>query len=459
MMMTGPALAVNTSGVTNGIASEPALNGTASPVFAIFNQSSDAGSAPLDAPTLEACSVRNEAELRGNILPFWMKFTPNPAHGGFFGEVSTDLIVQKDAPHGAVATTRILWTFAAAYERYHDPQYLGMARLAYEDLMNHFWDKTNGGLYWSVATNGAPFDARKEIYIQGFGILGLSEYYRATREPAALEQAIALYRMIEARARDHKHGGYFEEFTPDWRLETDLSHSLMGAEALKSQNIHLHLLEAYANLLQVWPDPALRRDLRDLADVMLAHIYDSRTHHLRLFLDPDWTPRSQNLSFGHDIEFAWLFCEAANVLGDPALIARSRTIAVEIARTTLAEGVDVDGALFNKAGPSGIPDRSKDWWPQSEATVGFANAYQISGDPVFLMAALHTWDYIDAWLIDRQHGGWFRSVTADGRRSLAPKVSIWNCPYHNGRACMELAVRLKAAAAHLREVKVANEGK
>lgn len=408
------------------------------------------GPAPLDPATLRAYSARIEAELRGNILPFWMKYTPDRAHGGFFGEVSTDLVVQKEAPHGAVATTRILWTFAAAYERYRDPQYLDMARLAYDDLMNHFWDPTNGGLYWSVAANGAPSDARKEIYIQAFGVLGLSELYRATGEPAALERAIALYRMIEMHARDHRHGGYFEEFTRDWRLETDLSRSLLGAEALKSQNVHLHLLEAYTNLLRVWPDPALRSDLRDLAEAMLAHVYDSGRHHLRLFLDPDWTPRSQDRSFGHDIEFAWLFCEAADALGEPALIARSRTMAVEIARTTLAEGVDADGALFNMAGPSGITDRSKEWWPQAEAAVGFVNAFQISGDPAFLRASLRTWDFIDTWLVDRKHGGWFRSMTADGRRSLDPKVSIWNCPYHNGRACMELVVRLKAAAAHLR---------
>ncbi len=408
------------------------------------------GPAPLDPATLRAYSARIEAELRGNILPFWMKYTPDRAHGGFFGEVSTDLVVQKEAPHGAVATTRILWTFAAAYERYRDPQYLDMARLAYDDLMNHFWDPTNGGLYWSVAANGAPSDARKEIYIQAFGVLGLSELYRATGEPAALERAIALYRMIEMHARDHRHGGYFEEFTRDWRLETDLSRSLLGAEALKSQNVHLHLLEAYTNLLRVWPDPALRSDLRDLAEAMLAHVYDSGRHHLRLFLDPDWTPRSQDRSFGHDIEFAWLFCEAADALGEPALIARSRTMAVEIARTTLAEGVDADGALVNMAGPSGIPDRCKEGWPQAEAAVGFVNAFQISGDPAFLRASLRTWDFIDTWLVDRKHGGWFRSKTADGRRSLDPKVSIWNCPYHNGRACMELVVRLKAAAAHLR---------
>jgi mannobiose 2-epimerase len=418
--------------------------------FVPASMASAGSPAQPDAAALGAYSARIEAELRGNILPFWMKYTPDPDHGGFFGEVSADLVVNKDAPHGAVATTRILWTFAAAYERYHDLQYLGMAVLAYDDLMNHFWDRTSGGLYWSVAANGTPSDARKEIYIQSFGILGLSEFFRATREPAALEQAIALYRTIEMRARDHRHGGYFEEFTPDWRLETDLGRSLLGAEALKSQNVHLHLLEAYTNLLQVWPDPGLRRDLRDLAEVMLAHVYDSGSRHLRLFLDPDWTPRSRNRSFGHDIEFAWLFCEAANALGEPALIDSSRTIAVEIARTTLAEGVDADGALFNMAGPFGITDRSKDWWPQAEAAVGFLNAYQISGDPALLRASLRTWDFIDDWLVDRQHGGWFRSVTAGGRRSPDPKVSIWNCPYHNGRACMELAVRLRAAAADLR---------
>jgi mannobiose 2-epimerase len=107
--------------------------------------------------------------------------------------------------------------------------------------------------------------------------------------------------------------------------------------------------------------------------------------------------------------------------------------------------VDADGAIFNAGEPKGVTDFEKEWWPQAEAVVGFLCAYQISRDERFLKAALHCWDFIEARLVDRKNGEWFRGVSRDGQvldRHL--KVSFWKCPYHNGRACLEAARRLRS---------------
>jgi mannobiose 2-epimerase len=201
-------------------------------------------------------------------------------------------------------------------------------------------------------------------------------------------------------------------------------------------------MEAYANLLRVWPDPGLHANLRDLAEKMLTRVLNPATHHLRLFLNDDWTPRSDEISFGHDIEFSWLLVETAEVLGDHDLIARTKTVAVEIARATLAEGVDTDGALLSEAGPKGLTNTHKEWWQQAEAVTGFFNAYQLSGDPRFLQASRHTWDFIEAHVIDRTHGEWYNLLARDGTVLSPDKVSLWKCPYHDGRACMEMVERL-----------------
>ena len=172
---------------------------------------------------------------------------------------------------------------------------------------------------------------------------------------------------------------------------------------------------------------------------MLTHVLNPANHHLRLFLGADWTPRSDAISYGHDIEFSWLLPEAAGVLGDPLLIAKTNAVALEIARTTLSEGIDTDGGVAEEGSPAGITDRSKEWWPQAEAAIGFLNAYQISGDPVFLRASLRAWDFIDTRIIDRKNGEWFQGLTKAGAPSRQPKVSFWKCPYHNSRACLSLS--------------------
>ena len=92
---------------------------------------------------------RIEQELTGNILPFWIKHTRDEVHGGFYGGLSNDLIIDNDQPRSAVLTARILWTYSAAYRAYHDDAYLTMARRAYDYLAQKFWDQRHGGVYWA----------------------------------------------------------------------------------------------------------------------------------------------------------------------------------------------------------------------------------------------------------------------------------------------------------------------
>ena len=402
----------------------------------------------MDPQIIQAYAVRIEAEAKQNILPFWIRQTVDRERGTVIGALTNDLVLPRSAERGALLSARILWTYSAAYRLYRDAAYLEMARLAHDDLINHFWDGEFGGFYWSIAPDGAPLQDRKQIYGQAFGIYALTEYHRATGLMEPLERAKDLFRLLEKYARDPQSGGYFEAFSREWEYIDDVRLSAVDLNEPKSQNTHLHVMEAYTNLLRVWPDATVRQTQSELLDVMLNRILCEKSGHLKLFFARDWTPRSEGISYGHDIEASWLLMEAAGVLGDQALIARLKLLALKIADVTLAEGVDADGALFNEGGPQGITNSDKEWWPQAEAVVGFINAYQLSAEERFLRAAFHCWDFIEARLIDKKNGEWFRGVTRDGvvlHEQL--KVSFWKCPYHNGRACFEAASRLRSLLA------------
>lgn len=396
------------------------------------------------AAALHAYSDQAEQELRSNILPFWLTHARDRAHGGFYGEITNDLKIDRTAPRGLLLTARILWTFSAAYRRYQDPAYLEMARWAYADLTERFLDRAHGGFYWSLDANQRPRDLRKQTYGQAFAIYALSEYARATGEPAARDLASATYRLLDASSRDPVHGGYFETCTRDWQRLTTADARIMGVPSAKSQNTNLHVMEAFTALLRIWPDDTIRRSQREMIEVVLTRILDPHTHHLVLLAEADWTPCGDAISYGHDIEVSWLLTEAAEISGDPAVLARVRPVAVAIARATLAEGVDTDGGVWNEGVPDRVTDATKEWWPQAEATVGFLNAYQISGDPQFFAASRHSWVFIQENLVDRSYGEWLRVATANTRlRARHPKLSFWKCPYHNGRACLELIERLR----------------
>jgi mannobiose 2-epimerase len=408
-------------------------------------RASDPPAAPRPAiPVAELTALASVAdrELRGDILPFWLAHTRNAENGGFFGQIDADMTVRKDSPRGALLTCRILWTFSAAYRANPEPAYLEMARWAYRDLVDHFWDAESGGLLWTITADGRPLDTQKLVYLQVFGIYSLSEYFRVTGEKPALEKAIAIYNLVEAHARDREYGGYFDALDRRWNRQADGRKNPLG-DAPKSQNSHIHILEGYTNLLRVWPNAGLRASQGELVEVLIKHLIDPRTHHLILFAREDWTPVSDAVSYGHDIELSWLLPEAAQGLGDPSLIARVRPISLAIARATLAEGIDSDGGVINEGGPHGYTDTNKDWWPQAEAVVGFMNAYQLSGDRRFLDASRRSWDFIEARFIDRVHGDWIERVKRDGTPIPRPKVTLWKCPYHSGRSCLEVAERVR----------------
>jgi mannobiose 2-epimerase len=376
------------------------------------------------------------------ILTYWSENTIDEINGGFYGRIDNDNQIVPGSPKGSVLNARILWTFSAAFNHDANPDYLDKASRAYRYIVDHFIDKQYGGVYWSVDYQGKPLDTKKQVYAVAFTIYALSEYYRASGIEAAKQNAIDLFYLLVEKAYDPVRTGYFEAYMRDWLPIDDLRLSAKDANEKKTMNTHLHVLEGFTNLYRTWPDKALKEHLEILLDNFFDHFIDHKTHHLVLFFDEDWRRRSDLVSYGHDIEATWLLLEAADVIGNEAMIEKIKKISITMADAVI-EGIDNDGGLWYEYEPADNHlIREKHWWVQAEAMIGFYNAWQISGDERHLELSINNWQFVKDKILDKVNGEWFWGVKQDGSVMRSEdKVGIWKCPYHNSRACMEILDR------------------
>ncbi len=378
-------------------------------------------------------------ELTTHIIPFWSALRDDE-NGGFYGFMDNELKLDKKADKGVILHARILWFYSQAYIILKDESLKEHAFHAYEFMKNHCIDYENGGVYWMLDYKGAPVDTMKHTYNIAFCIYALSAYYNAFGDRFALDLAYKLFADIEENTLDQY--GYGEAFSVDWKPIDNEALSENGLKADKTMNTVLHLIEAYTELLKAEHSERVEGRLRFLLSQMSDIVYDPDTDALRVFFDEKFSLVGDIHSYGHDIEASWLTDLACREIDDKELTEKFKDINVKIARNIQRLAIDTDGAMKNERENDKI-DRTRVWWVQAEAIVGFINAYQNSGDESFLKTAAGVWEFTKAYVIDKREGGeWFSELDENNvPHSYKEQVGPWKCPYHNGRMCLQVIAR------------------
>jgi len=378
-------------------------------------------------------------EFSDDILPFWHTMMPDRKNGGFFGRIDFSNAIDREAEKGLVLNARILWTFSSGYRLWQDERCLELAHRAFEFICTRFCDEKYGGYYWAVDAEGNPSQTKKQIYAQAFVIYAMAEYFLVTGNREALERALDLFALIEKYAFDQQNNGYIEAFSREWGVVEDLRLSKLDMNEKKTMNTHLHILEGYANLFKIHNETLLGERLKNLIGIFFDRIIDPADYHFRLFFDEFWNSKSDLISYGHDIEGSWLIQEAAEALQDDSLIKKSKENAVRMASAVLA-GINSFGGLCHETERKEPSNKGEmEWWAQAEGVVGFLNAWEISGDNLFLRTAASLARFITSYFLDLHGGEWYYRLNPQGEPIVTyDKAGFWKCPYHNSRMCFEL---------------------
>lgn len=390
-----------------------------------------------------------EASLWRDLIDPWFPACVDP-EGGFFQDFSEEWV--QGAPHGrfVVFQARMTWLAATLSELPGEcsDEFRRFALHGMRFLRERFLDG-EGGVLWQIDETGhrAGTHAReKHAYGTSFVIYAMAAVHRATGSPDALRYALRSFDWLERNLYDDAFGGYFEctdetgkrlvELPAGSAIKVDGIGTTYG---LKSQNTHLHLLEALTELAQVCDDPRVTGRLAEIRSILVDKLFHPDGW-LHICAEADWSPVPGLVSFGHDVEAAHLLLAADAMLsGGPA--PETERVAQALLDYALRHGYDRQrGGFFNLSTPTGeVRDQTKVWWVQAEALLGFVRGLSLSGAPRsdYLEAVQGTWRWIQDRQIDRDYGGWHGAVAPDDHILYnGVKGDPWKAAYHDGRALL-----------------------
>ena len=192
----------------------------------------------------------------------------------------------------------------------------------------------------------------------------------------------------------------------------------------------MHLMEAYTTLYELTRAEIHRRKLLEVIDVLWSRMFHAPTWTGIAQFALDFTPLPaimfktvwgsdrdnegqprplNNTSYGHNIEFLWLFLHALDVLGES--VGALAGEAGERWRGTPSPTASTRStAGCSSKGPHDGParDMQKEFWQQAESLVGLLDSYLLFRDKQYWDAFRKVFDFVWDHMINHEHGGMVR---------------------------------------------------
>jgi mannobiose 2-epimerase len=402
-------------------------------------------------PRLAEIRRKAAANLKDSVLPFWTRATWDQEQGGFWGRLDRSGNVIDTSEKLLIKQVRMLWSLSAAHKfGIRDCGYLELAHQAFDYLVRTMWDNDEGGFYFSVARDGRPLSRRKNTDVHGYVLIGLGEYYTASKRKEALEWGNKVFELLAAKAMDGELG-YREEFDDgQWPVLNSEQMNLGDRRDLKTIDMHTNILEGLIYLSRASEDPrhldALQKVFRLIVE---KGIHPKHRCGITAF-DYGWDPVPDadgkwTTSYGLNAEMAWLLLAAANLLGYSremyrgpilGLIDHSLRYGFDRRRGGLAAFGPLSGHVLRA---DDLPARrlSKTWWAQAEMLNALAYAYEWTRRRKYLQAFVKLFDWIWSFQIDHECGDWYQDVSWDGKPLTMEKGGEWKTAFHAGRALIQ----------------------
>jgi len=363
-----------------------------------------------------------ERELFDHVIPFWVRHSPDPEHGGYFNCLDRDGSVYDTRKH-IWLQGRQAWMFSTLYRTVEQKkEWLDMAASGIRFLRDHAI-RDDGRVWFSLTADGRPVHIQRKIFSECFYTMALAGYGHATGEGRYLREAEAHLERV-------------------WEWSQDLSK--VGRPVLKGQRpsqalaipmILLNLIEE----VTLGEDGQYGAEIDECIRRMLLHVHTDRELVFETvapdggFIDD---PDGRFLNPGHAIEAGWFLQHWAQRRGDRKLM----DTAADMVRWSFRKGWDSEhGGIYyflDSEGYSPVPLEwsMKLWWPHCEAMYAHLLNYKLFGLGSDWQAFTQVTDFTFAHFPDNEYGEWYGYLDRQGNVTHRFKGGPYKGCFHVPRA-------------------------
>ncbi|GHB86957.1 AGE family epimerase/isomerase [Persicitalea jodogahamensis] len=386
---------------------------------------------------LENYTQQYRDALLNDVLPFWLKNSPDREFGGYFtcldreGKVfDTDKFIWLQA--------RQVWTFAMMHNRVEArADWLDMAEHGADFLLKH-GRAADGSWYFSTTRRGKPLVQPYNIFSDCFAAMAFGQLSRATQNAEYADLAKTTFDNILARRHNPK--GAWNKAVP-------------GTRPLKNFALPMILCNLSLEIEHLLDKSLVEETIAECLHEVMDVFYDAESGMILENVTPDGklsdSFEGRLLNPGHAIEAMWFVMDLAVRRNDPVLIER----AVKITLDTLEYGWDkAFGGIYYFLDRKGAPPQQlewnqKLWWVHIETLIALLKGYKLTGNEDcwhwFEKVHQYTWSHF----ADPEKGEWYGYLDRRGEVLLPLKGGKWKGCFHVPRGlyqCWQTLEKIRA---------------
>ena len=364
--------------------------------------------------------------LNKEVMPYWLKYSADDT-GAINNCLAEDGTLQSRDRY-IWSQGRALWTYSAMYNRIEKKQeYLERATGLFNYLKGT-GRSADGKWNYLFDGDGKMLETDISIYVDGFVLAGMTEYYIATGDEEA--KTIALETFANTWDRIQRPGSY--RVAP-----------YVIPDGMKTHGVNM----CYSFFYNCLGKATGRQDIVDIAHGLaievLNNFYVAEKDAILEFVNVDGsfsdTPEGRSCVPGHAIECMWFLINIFEQWNEPEniqkccrIIRRHIELAWDEEKGGLRLALDIDGKepIF-----WGKPTY-KPWWVQVETLVATAYAWKHTKDPWFLDMHKKVNAYAFAHY-PNGYGDWYNWLDNDGNVGQTAALPVKD-PFHLPRGLIYL---------------------